>query len=347
MSPSFFISKSPDEAATGGNPYAKLEPQFMDFKFFPIEPPRPPDSKRESYARRQHQFSPSIVQPPPKSPLFRKSSSTQVPWISENPPKISIDGRLPDPAIITCNEPLPLRLLISKQNDSPDTIFLQMLQIELIGYTFVRAHDYTRQESTSWMLMSLSDLQMPCGGSQTSAPKEMEVNRALWDGLPLPNTVAPTFETCNLSRQYILEIKVGLAYGSPGNIKVGTGLPTPSCATAANRHSPNWPSSPFACRSKCFQGLLRPKPFSLSWLEDPPPSPYPYPSTRRLSLMYHHVNRSDLLHSLNDLINMLVLHHPNLATRLHLATRMPWRRTWDRCWVRGGTMNSLIRRRGL
>ncbi|SLM35660.1 Immunoglobulin E-set [Lasallia pustulata] len=190
-----------------------------DFKFFPIEPPRPPDSKRESYARRQHQFLPSIAQPLPTSPLYRKGSSTKVPGILEKPPKISIDGRLPDPAIITCNEILPLRILISKMNDSPDTIFLQMLQIELIGYTFVRAHDFSRTESTSWIIVSHSNLRMPFGGSQTSAPKEMEVSRALWNTIPLSNTVAPTFETCNLSRQYVLEIRVGLAYGSPGNIK--------------------------------------------------------------------------------------------------------------------------------
>lgn len=140
----------------------------------------------------------------------------------ENPPKVNIDGRLPDPAIITCNEPLPLRILISKWNDSPDTIFLQMLQIELIGYTSVRAHDFSAKRSTSWIIISHSNLRMQFGGSQTNAPKDMEISRALWNTIPLPNTVAPTFETCNLSRQYVLEIRVGLAYGSPSNIKVIT-----------------------------------------------------------------------------------------------------------------------------
>lgn len=140
----------------------------------------------------------------------------------ENPPKVSIDGRLPDPAIITCNEPLPLRILISKWNDSPDTIFLQMLQIELIGYTSVRAHDFSAKRSTSWIIISHSNLRMPFGGSQTNAPKDMEISRALWNTIRLPNTVAPTFETCNLSRQYVLEIRVGLAYGSPSNVKVIT-----------------------------------------------------------------------------------------------------------------------------
>lgn len=50
--------------------------------------------------------------------------------------------------------------------------------------------------------------------------KDMEVDAKLWNQIPIPNTVAPSFETCNLTRSYSLEIKVGLSYGSSNNINV-------------------------------------------------------------------------------------------------------------------------------
>lgn len=191
--------------------------QSSDFKFFPIEPPRTPANRRESYARRQHAFSPP-VQIPPKPGLFRKQS-TPAPTTGP-PPIVSIDGRLPDPAVITCNEPLPLRILVKKLNETPEIPFLQLLHVELIGYTRIRAHQFARQEKGSWIIASLSNLQLPLGNSNTPTDGEMEIDSKFWRQVPLPNTVAPTFETCNLSRYYELEIKVGLGYGTPGNLKV-------------------------------------------------------------------------------------------------------------------------------
>ena len=201
--------------------------------FLPIEPPRPPPNKRESYARRSHQFSPSI-DVPTKPGLFRKASVADPGIPKVPPPDISIDGRLPDPAIVTCNEPLPLRILITKKNQSPATIFLQMLNIELIGYTSIRAHELRRQETTSWMVLSLSNMRMPLGnpmGNEGSrdGSRVFEVDSKLWKQHPIHNTVSPSFETCNLSRQYALDVKLGLSWGSPGNINVRLIPPQMSC----------------------------------------------------------------------------------------------------------------------
>lgn len=56
---------------------------------------------------------------------------------------------------------------------------------------------------------------------------EWKIDATMWNRIPLPNTVAPSFETCNIARTYELEIRVGLAHGSPGAIKVCTGhIPT-------------------------------------------------------------------------------------------------------------------------
>ncbi|MCJ1353014.1 MAG: hypothetical protein MMC33_002998, partial [Icmadophila ericetorum] len=187
-----------------------------DFKFFPIEPPRPAPNRRESYARRQHQFAPPIIGPT-RGSLFRNPSIPEPGAVK--PPMVSIDGRLPDPAIITCNEPLPLRILIKKLNDSPEVLFLRHLQIELVGNTNIRAHELVRQERMSWILVSLNNIQIPLTNSETPRDKEVEIDSSPWKSVPLPNTIAPSFDTCNLSRFYELEIKLGLSYGKSVNIK--------------------------------------------------------------------------------------------------------------------------------
>ncbi|KAL8825479.1 MAG: hypothetical protein Q9191_004391 [Dirinaria sp. TL-2023a] len=190
----------------------------VGFNFLPIEPPRPPKNSRESYARRQHQFAPAIA-PPSKQGLFRKPSNT--PSAEEVvPPSIAFDGRLPDPAIITCNQPLPLRVLVTKLNESTATIFLRLIELVLVSSTTTRAHELQRNDTGTFVLMSRSnlDLALRCSDDRSQKGREMEIESTLWNQIPLPNHIAPTFDTCNLSRTYVLDIKVGLSWGTGGNM---------------------------------------------------------------------------------------------------------------------------------
>ena len=89
-----------------------------------------------------------------------------------------------------------------------------MLQIELIGYTKVRAHEVQRTESNSWIIASMSNMNIPLGSPTDPVGTETPINPEYWSDKPLPNTIAPTFTTCNISRFYELEVRVGLGYGS-------------------------------------------------------------------------------------------------------------------------------------
>ncbi|EEQ33147.1 arrestin [Microsporum canis CBS 113480] len=191
---------------------SRLTTIFADFKFLPIEPPRKKEVDKESYARREHQFKTRLPHSPQeKKGLFKGSSENDL------PPRFSVDARLPSPPILTCNEPLPLRILIKKLNDSNETVHLQLLQLELISYTHVRAQDLTRTESGSWVIVTRSNIGMPLGNGSERAGKEWKMDAEMWNRIPLPNSVSPSFETCNLSRAYELEIRVGLAYGPVGS----------------------------------------------------------------------------------------------------------------------------------
>lgn len=186
-----------------------------NFTLLPIEPPRPAQADGEAYARRQHQFleqSPSVNK---KKGMFdRKSSSGPASPTSSITPRVTVDARLPNPAILTANKDVPLRLLVKNMSERTKNLYLQMLQIELIGYTKVRAHEVTRTESNSWILASMSNMAIPIGSPSDPIGTEVPINQEYWSGKIVPNTVAPTFTACNLSRFYELEVRVGLGYGS-------------------------------------------------------------------------------------------------------------------------------------
>ncbi len=194
--------------------------KHADIKFLPIEPPRMLQQSAaaagETYARRHFEYA-NLPTPTSKiKGLFGSIHPSTPPSPPAEPPRITIDARLPSPAIITCNEPLPLRLLVRKESDFSKSIHLQSLQIELIAYTKIRAHEFNRTESGSWVLSSLSNINTPIGREADPIGTEWVLNSSPWDRTPLPNTVAPAFETCNISRYYELEARVGLTYGRLG-----------------------------------------------------------------------------------------------------------------------------------
>lgn len=191
------------------------------FTFLPIENPRPSLSDGETYARRQHQFqepssqgrkqsffdkikvsSPASPPPEPTSPSAKE------------PPRFRVDARLPNPAIVTCNDSLPLRVLVKQLSERPSNLYLQMLHVELIGYTKIRAQDAFRTESNSWMVVTMSNMAIPLGSLSDPVGTETAINNEYWSNRPLPNSVPPSFDTCNITRHYELEVRVGLGYGN-------------------------------------------------------------------------------------------------------------------------------------
>lgn len=187
---------------------------YVPFNFFPIEPPRPPVSGSEVYARQKHSFNqfPEWDAKAKVKSLFTKSKEPASPIGGNTAPQVSVDARLPEPAILTCNEDIPIRLIVKKLNDCDATVFLQSLEISLVGNTKIRAHDVYRTESNSWVIISKSNMSIPIGVPSDHANTETVIDDSLWRGLPLPNTVAPTFLTCNIERYYQLDIRVGLSY---------------------------------------------------------------------------------------------------------------------------------------
>jgi hypothetical protein len=76
---------------------------FAPFNFFPIEEPRKPPSGSEVFARQRHNFTPYTETQPAKSKMKGIFGGKSEPSpVMVDAPYVSIDARLPDPAIITC-----------------------------------------------------------------------------------------------------------------------------------------------------------------------------------------------------------------------------------------------------
>lgn len=218
----------------------------VPFRFVPMEPKRPSITGQETYARRAHTFTkaPALHTIKRKPSLFSKETPQSL--LSNTPPSISVDARLPNPAILTCRKPIPLRLLVKKQTDSPEIVFLTNLQVELLCYTDIRAQEVERTEQGAWIILTKANLRIPISKPDDQVGDEMVVDGSgLWDVLPIPPGVLPSFQTCNISRHYQLEVKVGLGYGAEGvsgpaqpqsivqlplrfPVQVYSGIPTPN-----------------------------------------------------------------------------------------------------------------------
>ena len=128
------------------------------------------------------------------------------------------------------------------------------------------------------MITSLSNLRIALSNSDSQSGKEMEIDDKLWNRIPLPNTVAPSFDTCNLSRTYELEIRVGLSYGSPGSIKV-------SCQTErqldmlTNNNQPELTVQPLRMPVAIYSGIAPPPALlaAMAGLPQPQPQAQPEP----------------------------------------------------------------------
>jgi hypothetical protein len=185
----------------------------MGLKFLPIEPPRPAKSNQEAYARRPFTFQPRSPSPAPyqkkRSSFFGRhgglsasangrSSGPPSPTPGATAPSIEMSARLPHPAILTCNKSIPFRLIAKKLVPAQTDVYLIAIQIELIGKTTVRCQDLVNTEMNRWVILSRHGLSTLVSKPEDPVGTEFVVPDILWNDAPLPNTVMPSFLTCNL-----------------------------------------------------------------------------------------------------------------------------------------------------
>lgn len=117
--------------------------------------------------------------------------------------------------------------MVKKMSESSETVYLQSLQVELIAHTNILAQDLARTENSSWVILSHSNMGGALGSGADPVGTEWAIDSNLWNYIPLPNSVAPSFDTCNVTRTYELEIRIGVSRGTVGRVRVSHAAPIP------------------------------------------------------------------------------------------------------------------------
>ncbi|KAL7623385.1 hypothetical protein AAE478_007067 [Parahypoxylon ruwenzoriense] len=264
----------------------------VGFKFLPIEPPRPTKTKQEAFARRPFTFQPRA----PAHHYYKKSflfgSRSSSPPISPNEagqiaPSIEMSARIPFPSILTCNGPLPLRLIARKLAPTQEQVFLRGVEVVLVGYTQVRVQNLENTERTTWIIVSTppsKPLSIALGLPTDPVNTEFEIPSDLWRDCRLPNTVAPSFRTCNLARRYEIEIILTLSWVGSASSLPGPKNSSSSLFSSKNGQLPLFQTIQLPLklsRVDVFSGIRPPQELvdSVATGVNRPPQPPPRPST--------------------------------------------------------------------
>ncbi|SZF02594.1 unnamed protein product [Blumeria hordei] len=243
----------------------------LSFKFLPTELPRPQPTSNQFYVRMPFSF---LSQQSQGSRGWWNIFKKQKTKLSELAPEGEIDVRFPGSAILTCNKPPPFHLIVRRTNRSSEQIFMVSCTFHLHGETSIRAKGVMHIEKISWVLLNICGSWVPIGLPDGSDGNDYEINSSFWSGRPLPESVCPSFVTCNLGRSYELQIRVGLSYGKPGDNQVITvpfqfPVEVYSGISVAPRLDVQAESTPTASTASCFPHM-----HADTDCPDPPPPTY-------------------------------------------------------------------------
>lgn len=183
----------------------------IDFRFMPIEEPRPAKTEAKAFAKRPFAFRPKAPTTTNQKSLFGKGK--QPPNEEVVPPSIEMCAWFPHPTILTCNKPVPLRLVATKKAASTQPVYLTSILIELIGTTQIRCFDKIDSVVNRFIVLSNNSLRIPLTKTPDAAiDSEVQIPDDLWRNVPLPNTISPSFSTCNIARKYRLELRLGVSW---------------------------------------------------------------------------------------------------------------------------------------
>ncbi|KAL4873122.1 hypothetical protein BDV12DRAFT_192621 [Aspergillus spectabilis] len=113
-------------------------------------------------------------------------------------------------------QPISLAVDIIDLNERSTSISLHDFQSMLLETTEVRARGSTETFMRSWVMQTMANLRQPLvpheAHTEIRGPV-LSLDDSLWSRHCVPLFLTPTFETCNISRSYKLEIRLGIGLG--------------------------------------------------------------------------------------------------------------------------------------
>ena len=184
--------------------------QIVPFVFCPIESPRPPP-KGQIYVRKRQTLAqdPKSIEPGFWGGLFGKAPTNT----TGNGGIVAFEAHLPNPPILVPTEPIPITLVLKRDEGCKGVVYIRSIQIMLAIRTYIAAQGFRRELGYLQPIFDKTNLNL----TLPSVQNEVTINPAelLQQGhgskkLALPDTIPPSFRTCNIARRYSLVLLMGV-----------------------------------------------------------------------------------------------------------------------------------------
>lgn len=191
--------------------FSRNHRHIIPFVFCPIEPPRPPPQNNQIFVRKKHTLALSAKQQEPGlfGNLFKKTP------LSGNGGTVAFEARLPNPPILVPTEPIPLTLYLKRVSGSDGVIYVRSVQIMLGMTTFIAAQGFRRELGYLLPILNVGNLNITLPTNKDEIminPADLiQQSSQKAKGITLPDTVPPSFRTCNIARKYALVLQIGVS----------------------------------------------------------------------------------------------------------------------------------------
>jgi hypothetical protein len=169
--------------------------------FRTIELPPPLGQDTQTFVRTRHTLSPvkRIW-----NGLFRQQSMP-------GHANVSFQARLPSPAILVCNEPIPVSLILKRENGAIGIVHVESVEIVLNIITSAKVKGIPNDIKTSLPILVESKLGLVLAAEEDELLIDSShfIEQGAMPGcIRLPPSLLPSFSTCNIARTYSLVVRM-------------------------------------------------------------------------------------------------------------------------------------------
>lgn len=148
----------------------------------------------------------------------RISYSTGHSEIKSPPLTYEVTIELLNGPFLSLGQPIPLAVQAQGMDGSTSSsnntaLYLYDFQSMIFETTEVRARGAVERLTRSWIVQTMANLQHLFTFTPGDERNRGSVDDSLWRPWCVPLFLTPTFETCNVSRDYKLEIRLGIGLG--------------------------------------------------------------------------------------------------------------------------------------
>ncbi|KAE8412021.1 hypothetical protein BDV36DRAFT_288243 [Aspergillus pseudocaelatus] len=133
--------------------------------------------------------------------------------ISGSPLAYQVDVELLNGQCLLLGYPIPLKIKLTKIGDRDCFVWLNDFQTMLVGSTETHASGLVEKDTQFQVIQTMSNIHHVVCHDGASNGTELSIGDSLWNKHRLPIALTPSFETCNISQSYKLEVRLGLQSG--------------------------------------------------------------------------------------------------------------------------------------